>query len=113
MSNIHAGQVDLPAGSKTLRLAMTLGAMAEIEEAFELDSIADLGTKLQKPKIKDLLVILSALTQGGGEKVSVEELKQLPIHIKDAKDAIEKVLQAANDEAADDKKADAPADEGR
>ena len=49
------------------RLCLTLGALAELETAFEADGVEALAARLARPSARDLVVVLEALLRGGGE----------------------------------------------
>lgn len=108
MANQQRGETVLQAGERQIKLALTLGAMAEIEDAFQVDSIDELAERLKKPKIKDLLTLVRALSIGGGEEVSEEDLRRLPILIPDVQKAVTEVLQRAETDMGDGASGEAP-----
>ncbi|HAH08687.1 MAG TPA: gene transfer agent family protein [Alphaproteobacteria bacterium] len=82
MINAARGEVPLTIGGRTYRLCLTLGALAQLEEAFGAPDLDALGARLNAPSMRDLLLVLRALLAGGGEAVSDEELAQWPMDIK-------------------------------
>lgn len=76
---------------KSLRL--TLGALAEIEDAFGGDMDA-LKARLSSPRIGDLLIILNALLRGGGVSLSLEALKAADVDLAAATTAIAQAFAA-------------------
>ena len=74
-------------------LRLTLGALAEIEEALGGD-IESLKARLANPRVGDLLVILNALLRGGGVSLSIEALKAADVDLAAAAGAIAKAFQA-------------------
>lgn len=56
----------LVAGGERYPLRLTLGALAEIETALQLDGLKALPSRLADPAAGDLIVILTALMRAGG-----------------------------------------------
>lgn len=74
-------------------LRLSLGALAEIEEEFQLESISALGTLFSESlKIGNLLKLLKSLLVGGGNPLSLEEIKASDIEIADLAEAITKCV---------------------
>ncbi len=96
--NSARGEVMLAIDGRARRLCLTLGALAELEAAFDVVSLAELGERLSQLTAADLLVVISALTAGGGERSSVAELAALRIDPKDAAAAVAAAFQAAFDD---------------
>lgn len=78
---------------KTLRL--TLGALADIEQAFGGNAEA-MRTRLQHPRIGDIILILHALLGGGGTTMSLEALKASDVNLTEAAAAVAKAFEALN-----------------
>lgn len=74
-------------------LRLTLGALAEIEDALGGD-VEGLKARLSSPRIGDLLVILSALLRGGGVSLSLEALKAADVDLAAAASAIGQAFAA-------------------
>lgn len=72
--NVARGEVVLTINGAPRRLCVTLGALAELEAAFDVAAFSDLGERLQHMTASDLLIVVSALSAGGGEAISVAEL---------------------------------------
>lgn len=70
------------------RLCLTLGALAEIEGALDLDGWAALSERLRRLSARDLLVVLAALLRGGGEVEAAAELARAPVNVAEAAQAI-------------------------
>ncbi|WP_417480142.1 GTA-gp10 family protein [Maricaulis maris] len=79
MANRQRGEVELVIGERTLTLCLTLGALAEIE------ALCPPGETLGAGR---LLLIVEVLARGGGEVISLDELKAAPIDIGDAAAAV-------------------------
>lgn len=95
MANKRRGEVKFKVGSKIYTLCMTLGAMAELEEVFELESITDLPAVFSdgKVKIRQIINLLGALIRGGGHDVSNEEIGAFDL---DAVEAFGAAMEAIN-----------------
>lgn len=74
-------------------LRLTLGALAEIEDALGGD-IESLKSRLANPRVGDLLVILGALLRGGGVRLSLEALKAADVDLAAAAGAIARAFAA-------------------
>ncbi|MEO0983271.1 MAG: gene transfer agent family protein [Pseudomonadota bacterium] len=74
-------------------LRLTLGALAEIEDALGGD-IEAMKTRLAAPRIGDILVILQALLKGGGAQMSLEALKAAELDLGEAARAIAETFEA-------------------
>lgn len=64
---------------ETRRLKLTLGALAEIEAVLGQGDFEALRARLARPKVSDLLIILRALIEGGGARLTIEALKAADI----------------------------------
>jgi hypothetical protein len=62
--NRARGEVILAIDDRPVRLCVTLGALAELEAAFDVGSLAELGERLAHLTASDLLIVVSALTTG-------------------------------------------------
>ncbi len=89
MTNTLSNTSKISINGQEYKLRLSLGAMADIEEEFNLESISDLGEIFSnKVKIGDLLKLLKALLCGGGNPVEMEFLKSSDIDITVLGDAI-------------------------
>ncbi|MGE0741066.1 MAG: GTA-gp10 family protein [Hyphomonadaceae bacterium] len=96
--NKARGEVLLRIGERELRLCVTLGALAELEGAFDVVSIAELGERLAQLSASDLITVLAALTAGGGQAVSSADLAAARIDPKAAAEAVAEAFRVAFDE---------------
>lgn len=62
--NRARGEVMLVIDDRPVRLCVTLGALAELEAAFDVGSLTELGERLAQLTASDLLIVISALTIG-------------------------------------------------
>ena len=83
MVNAHRGEAEIEIEGQTYTGCLTLGALAEIETALGVESVEDMGPRLQKPGFNDLLVMLAALLRGGGHDLSDQEVGRLQVDLQD------------------------------
>lgn len=87
------GDVALEIGAERYTLRLTLGALAELEEAFVVDDLPALGARFASGRLssRDLLKLLGAALRGGGHPLSDAQVAALPI------DGVAPVAQALAD----------------
>lgn len=75
MANVQRGEVSIegPDG-KIYTLCLTLGAIAQLEERLQIDSLSNIDELMKKGRMRDLLLIFICLLQGGGHT----EIKEVP-----------------------------------
>jgi hypothetical protein len=95
LPNAARGEVMLAIDGAPRRLCVTLGALAELEAAFDVAAFADLGDRLQHMTASDLLIVVSALCAGGGDPVSVSELAAGRIDPSEAARAVGEAFRLA------------------
>jgi hypothetical protein len=96
--NRARGEVLLEIDGRPHRLCVTLGALAELEAAFDVASLAELGERLAHLTAADLVSVLAALTAGGGEAMNAAELVSARIEPRAAAEAVAEAFRAAFDE---------------
>src|SRR5262249_57358950 len=76
MANRHRGEIEAEIGGARRRLVLTLGALAELEDAFGADDLVSLTERFGSARMKarDLTRIIGAGLRGAGETVSDEEV---------------------------------------
>ena len=81
MANRRRGEVALQMGDKHYTLCLTLGALAELEEAFGVDDLMALAARFGTGRLssRDLLRLLAVALRGGGHEVSDGEVAKLPL----------------------------------
>jgi hypothetical protein len=90
-ANAARGEVVVTLGGTPRRLCLTLGALAELETAFEVEGFAALAERLRTLSARDLAFVLGALLRGGGESgVDVSS-----IDFRDAAQAVAAAFSAA------------------
>lgn len=95
--NKARGEVLLAIDGREVRLCVTLGALAELEAAFDVASLNELGERLAQLTAGDLLAVLAALSAGGGPSMSVAELAAARIDPKAAAHAVAEAFRLAFD----------------
>ncbi len=95
--NRARGEVLLSIDGRERRLCVTLGALAELEAAFDVISLAELGERLAQLTAADLITVLAALVAGGGEPVTTAELAAALIDPKEAAAAVARAFHEAFD----------------
>ena len=85
------GEAVATLGGVERRLCLTLGALAELETAFEADGVEALAARLARPSARDLTVVLQALLRGGGEG----EVELADVDFREAATAVAAAFDAA------------------
>ena len=80
MANKYRGEISAELGGKSYRLCLTLGALAELEAAFESSDLVALVKRFETGHLaaRDLIRILGAGLRGAGHDISDLQLSQLP-----------------------------------
>ena len=80
MANKYRGEIAAELGGKPYRLCLTLGALAELEAAFESSDLVALVKRFETGHLaaRDLIRILGAGLRGAGHDISDLQLSQLP-----------------------------------
>jgi hypothetical protein len=81
MPNKRRGEVALQLGGTRYTLCLTLGALAELEEAFGVQDLMALDERFGTGRLssRDLLTLLSTALRGGGHALSDAEVANLPL----------------------------------
>ena len=76
MPNRHRGEIAAELGGRRRTLVLTLGALAELEDAFGADDLVALTERFATGRLKarDLTRIIAAGLRGAGEAVTDEEV---------------------------------------
>lgn len=79
--NRRRGEVSAIIDGKERRLCLTLGALAELEDAFAADNLGALAERFQSGRLsaRDLIRIIGAGLRGGGAEVSDAEVETMRI----------------------------------
>jgi hypothetical protein len=93
--NKARGEAALYIDGRACRLCVTLGALAELEAAFDVGSLAEMGERLARLTASDLITVLAALTAGGGEAMSTAQLAAARIDPRAAAAAVAEAFSTA------------------
>jgi len=76
MANRHRGEIEAELGGARRTLVLTLGALAELEDAFGAEDLVALTERFGSGRLKarDLVRIIGAGLRGAGETVSDDEV---------------------------------------
>jgi hypothetical protein len=96
--NRARGEVLLEIDGRAQRLCVTLGALAELEAAFDVASLSELGERLAQLTASDLMLVIAALTAGGGDPMNAAQLAAARIEPRAAAEAVAEAFRAAFDE---------------
>lgn len=81
MANKHRGEIEADIGGVKRTLVLTLGALAELEDAFGADDLVALTERFGTGRLKarDLTRIIGAGLRGAGESVSDEAVAAMAV----------------------------------
>ena len=91
--NPARGEAVLHVDGRPLILCLTMGALARLEAAFEVNTLEALEARLASLSSHDVLVIISALLCG--EAMSAADLAKAQIRPAEAAEAITKAFEGA------------------
>ncbi|MCU4182236.1 gene transfer agent family protein [Bosea sp. BH3] len=79
MVNRHRGETALMVAGQSLPMRLTLGALAELEEAFAVDSLPALGEHFIGGQLsaRDIIRIIAAGLRGAGQAIRDEDVAGL------------------------------------
>jgi len=81
MPNRHRGEIEAELGGVRRRLVLTLGALAELEDAFGAEDLVALSERFASGRLgaRDLVRIIGAGLRGAGETVSDEDVAGMAV----------------------------------
>src|SRR5215813_9573505 len=81
MANRHRGEIEAEIGCTRRRLVLTLGALAELEDAFEAADLVALTERFGSGRMRarDLTRIIGAGLRGAGENLSDEDVASMAV----------------------------------
>lgn len=79
MANAHRGEIDAKLDGKTYKLCLTLGALAELEDAFSETDMIALAERFESGRIsaRDCVRIVGAGLRGGGHDIDNTAVAQM------------------------------------
>ena len=103
MPNRIRGDSELVAGNQHYTMRLTLGALAEIEDALGLTSLGDIAARLKTLATSDIAAVASALLRGGGHTLSASDVLKFECDLGSIVRAIAAAFTAAGlDKASED-----------
>jgi hypothetical protein len=88
VSAYRKGDAYLSLGAERVTLRLTLGALAEIEDRLGGGDFSALTRALERPSVSQLMVLIEALSAGGGRRLSAHDLQTGVIDLADAARAV-------------------------
>jgi hypothetical protein len=81
MANARRGEIEALIGGSRRRMVLTLGALAELEQAFAVGDIMALGERFGQGRLsaRDIIRVLGAGLRGAGEAIADEEVAAMEI----------------------------------
>ncbi|MCK9917801.1 gene transfer agent family protein [Microbacteriaceae bacterium K1510] len=81
MANRHRGEIEAEIGGVKRTLVLTLGALAELEDAFGAEDLVALTERFSSGRLKarDLIRIIGAGLRGASENVSDDEVAAMAV----------------------------------
>jgi hypothetical protein len=98
MTNPACGETSFLAAGEKFVMRLTLGALAEIEAAFNVASLSDLATRLKSFATSDIATVAAALLRAGGHDVTANDVLKLPVDLATIVQAIADVFALVNRE---------------
>lgn len=99
MSGFRPGDAQVSVNGEAVRLRLTLGALAELEDRLGGGDFSALAQRLEKTGVRNLLILLEALSAGGGRRLTARELETADIDLAEAARAVGKAFAALAPEA--------------
>lgn len=99
MTNPARGETSFLAAGEKFVMRLTLGALAEIESAFNVASLSDLAARLKSFATSDIATVAAALLRAGGHEVTANDVLKLPVDLATIVQAIADVFALVNREA--------------
>lgn len=92
------GEAALSIDGRRVRLRLTLGALADLEDRLGGGDFEALTARLASPRVADLLILVAALARGGGDPIDEEALKASDLDLAAAASAVAAAFRALGDE---------------
>ncbi len=79
MANRHRGEIEAMLDGKLYRMCLTLGALAELEDAFGADDMVALARRFEEGRMRsrDAMKIIGAGLRGGGSELGDEAVSSM------------------------------------
>ncbi len=81
MANRHRGEIEAELGGQNYTLVLTLGALAEIEDAYGGEDMIAIAERFESGRIKasDAILMIGAGLRGAGTKLTNEDVARLSV----------------------------------
>ncbi len=81
MANAHRGEIEAELGGRRYTLCLTLGALAELEQAFGASDLVALAKRFEDGRMsaRDLIAIIGRGLRGGGNAIGDDELASFSV----------------------------------
>ena len=81
MVNAHRGEIEAELGGRRYRLCLTLGALAELEQAFGAGDLVALAQRFETGRLsaRDLIIIIGCGLRGAGTPVTDDDVAALSV----------------------------------
>ncbi len=81
MANRHRGEIEAELGRQNYTLVLTLGALAEIEDAYGGEDMIAIAERFESGRIKasDAILMIGAGLRGAGTKLTNEDVARLSV----------------------------------
>ena len=81
MANRHRGEISAELGGESRTLVLTLGALAEIEDAYGGEDLIAIAERFEKGRIKatDAIIVIGAGLRGAGHDMSNADVAKLSV----------------------------------
>ena len=81
MANRHRGEIEAELGGQNYTLVLTLGALAEIEDAYGGEDMIAIAERFESGRIKasDAIKVIGAGLRGAGAAITNEEVARLSV----------------------------------
>ncbi len=101
--NRARGEVKVTIGGRSANVAMTLGALAQMEDALGIKDFGELGEKFSNPTPKTILDLMRCILAGNG--VEFEEAELLKLQLPDVITALNELIAQSSFADGDDEAA--------
>jgi hypothetical protein len=84
----HRAQTTIEIDGEEVPLRLTLGALAEIEDALDVGTLAELATRLANPSVGQLIEIVSVLAHAAAPDFDRSRIRDGSVSLKQALGAV-------------------------
>jgi Phage tail tube protein, GTA-gp10 len=83
MANKHRGEITAELNGATFTLVLTLGALAELEQAYGGEDVLSLAMRFEQGRIKatDAIKVIGAGLRGAGHNVTDDEVARFTVRV--------------------------------